>query len=41
MNRPSSVSTTALTALALLGFALVYGVPLAVLHVVISLGWHA
>ncbi|WP_395704672.1 hypothetical protein [Rhodococcus ruber] len=41
MNRGCSISTAALTALALVGFSLVYSVPLAVLHVAISLGWHA
>ncbi|MGW4581934.1 hypothetical protein ACWELP_24895 [Rhodococcus aetherivorans] len=41
MNRPRSVSTPALAALAVLGFGLVYGLPLAVLDAAITLGWHA
>lgn len=41
MNRPRSVSTPTLAALAVLGFGLVYGLPLAVLDAAISLGWYA
>ncbi|AXY51715.1 hypothetical protein YT1_2291 [Rhodococcus ruber] len=41
MNRPRSVSTPALAALAFLGFGLVYGLPLSALDAAVTLGWHA
>lgn len=41
MNRSRSLSTVRLTALAVLGFALVYGLPLGVLDAAVTLGWHA